>query len=392
MHMPQPFQAVMQTALRPPLIVTEGRGSWLFDDSGRRYLDFVQGWAVNALGHCHPLMVEALTRQAQRLINPSPSFYNGPMLQLANALTERSCLDRVFFCNSGAEANEGAIKLARKWGQLHRDGAYQIVTMQRAFHGRTLATMSASDKAGWERLYEPKVAGFVKVPFDDLAAVEAAVGDQTVAILLEPVQGEAGVWPASDAFLQGVQRLARERGILLVLDEVQTGIGRTGRLFAYEHSGIEPDIVTLGKGLGGGVPLAALLAREGICCFEPGDQGGTFNGNPLMTAMGCAVVEEVSKPEFLKQVRASSAYLRQGLERLSAEHGHGEVRGLGLLLALQLRTQAAHAIVAAAFDRGLLLNAPREHTLRFMPSLIVSRDEIDQMLSLLHAALSSAGS
>jgi acetylornithine/N-succinyldiaminopimelate aminotransferase len=271
------FAAIMPIAPRPEVVFVAGKGSWITDDSGRRYLDFVQGWAVNALGHGHPAIVEALRRQASLIINPSPAFYNRPMIELANRLVAHSAFDRVFFANSGAEANEGAVKLARKWGTLHREGAYKIITFENGFHGRTLAMMAASGKPGWDTLFEPKVPGFPKVPYNDLDAVAAAIDDRTAAVMLEPIQGEAGVIPATERFVLGLRKLTSERRLLLIFDEVQTGMGRTGSLFAYRRFGIEPDIMTLGKGIGGGVPLAALLTTDAVSCFAPGDQGGTFN-------------------------------------------------------------------------------------------------------------------
>jgi acetylornithine/N-succinyldiaminopimelate aminotransferase len=262
--------------------------------------------------------------------------------------------------------------------------------MDHGFHGRTLATMAASGKPAWETLFEPKVSGFTKAPLGDLDAVKRAITPQTVGVMLEPIQGEAGVYPAGDDFLRGLRALTRDEGLLLILDEIQTGIGRTGRLFGFEHAGIEPDIMTLGKGLGGGVPLAALLATDAVACFEYGDQGGTFNGSPLMAAIGSAVVETVARPEFLAAVTATGDYLAQRLRELSAALGHGEVRGRGLLLALALKGLDAGQVARSALDHGLLINAPRPDTLRFMPALNVSRDEIDRMLELLETALRGA--
>ena len=382
--------AIMKVADRPPVVMVEGHGSWLQDEEGKTYLDFVQGWAVNCLGHSPPALVEAIAFQAGRLINCSPAYYNAEMARLARLLVDRSGLGQVFFCNSGAEANEGAIKLARKWGARHRDGAHEIVTMDHGFHGRTLATMAASSKPAWETLFEPKVSGFTKVPLGDLGAVECAITPRTVAVMLEPIQGEAGVDPAGDDFLRALRELTQEAGLLLIFDEIQTGIGRTGRLFAFEHAGIEPDILTLGKGLGGGIPLAALVAADHTCVFDYGDQGGTFNGSPLMTAIGSAVLETVSRPSFLAAVTANGDYLMQRLRDLSAVLGHGEVRGRGLLVALELKGKDAAKVARSAMDRGLLINAPRPDTLRFMPALNVSRDEIDQMLALLEATLNEA--
>jgi len=379
---------IMKVAERPSPVMVRGAGSWLWDRDGKCYLDFVQGWAVNSLGHSPRVVLDALAAQGARLINCSPAYYNEPMARLAALLAEASGLDQVFLCNSGAEANEGAIKLARKWGTLRRDGAFEIITMHGSFHGRTLATMAASGKPGWDELFAPKVPGFRKVPLGDLSAVSDAIGPRTVAVMLEPIQGEAGVFVAADDYLRGLRALTKERGVLLILDEIQTGIGRTGGAFGYQHAGIAPDIVTLGKGLGGGVPLAALVAAGRVSCFEYGDQGGTFNGNPLMAAVGCAVVTTVTQPEFLHAVVANGTYLTDRLRALAAELGHGEVRGRGLLLALALRTPDAKKVAATALDHGLLINAPRPDTLRFMPALTVSRVEIDEMIARLTASLS----
>src|SRR4051794_8366056 len=385
------FEPLMDITARPSVVFVRGDGSFLWDDGGKRYLDFVQGWAVNCLGHSPTIVAEALVKQAKLLLTPSPAFYNAPSLELAKALTDRSCFDRVFFTNSGAEANEGAIKLARKYGALHRKGAYEIITFEGGFHGRTLATMSASGKKAFEPLFEPKVSGFPKAQLNDLASVERAINDKTVAVMLEPIQGEAGVWPASEQFLRDLRELTRARGLLLIVDEIQTGIGRTGKLFHYEHADIEPDIMTLGKGIGGGVPLAALLATKAASCFEHGDQGGTFNGNPLMCAVGSAVLQRVAEPAFLKSVADKGQYVEGELQRISARHGLGEVRGRGLLLALDLKMPIAGSVVTQAFDDGLLLNAPRPDTLRFMPALTVTREEIAMMIEGLDATLARIG-
>ena len=385
--MSAPTDHIMNITERPAPVMVEGAGSWLRDRDGKRYLDFVQGWAVNCLGHSPRVVLDALAAQGAQLMNCSPAYYNEPMAKLATRLAEASGLDQVFLCNSGAEANEGAIKLARKWGARHRNGAFEIITMEHAFHGRTLATMSASGKPGWGTLFEPKVPGFRKVPLGDLDAVARAIDERTVAVMLEPIQGEAGVFEAGDDFLRELRALTRSHDMLLILDEIQTGIGRTGRLFGYEHAGIDPDIMTLGKGLGAGVPLAALLASAGASCFEYGDQGGTFNGNPLMAAVGCAVMEAVDRKEFLETVAANGSYLAERLRALSANLGHGEVRGRGLLLALELRGLDAKRVASTALDHGLLINAPRPDSLRFMPALNVSLDEIDQMMALLRASL-----
>jgi acetylornithine/N-succinyldiaminopimelate aminotransferase len=384
---PNPIDALMDITSRPPVVFVEGRGSWLRDQNGNDYLDFIQGWAVNCLGHCPDAITLAIAAQARRLINCSPSFYNEPMIQLAGLIARHSGLDRTFFANSGAEANEGAIKLARKWGSKHRGGAYKIITFDQGFHGRTLATMAASGKPQWEHLFPPKVEGFVKIPLGDIAQVETAISVDTVAVMLEPIQGEAGVFCADNDFLRDLLALTRRKDLLLILDEIQTGIGRTGKFFAFQHAKIAPDIMTLGKGLGGGIPLAALVAHERVCCFEHGDQGGTFNGNAFATAVGCRVMEEIARPGFLAGVTQTGLYLAGGLEALSRRHQCGGVRGKGLLLGLDLGREIGPQVAALAFARGLLVNSPRPDSLRFMPALTVTRDEIDQMLGILEQVL-----
>jgi acetylornithine/N-succinyldiaminopimelate aminotransferase len=372
-------------------VFVRGEGAHLWDDTGKRYLDFIQGWAVNCLGHAPAVVADAIAAQVKLLITPSPAYYNAASLKLAKALIDASCFDQVFFANSGAEANEGAIKLARKYGARHKGGAFEIITFEGGFHGRTLATMSASGKKAFEPLFEPKVAGFRKARLNDLDSVKALINDNTVAIMLEPIQGEAGVWPAADQFLQALRALTQEHGLLLIFDEIQTGMGRTGKLFHYEHVGIAPDIMTLGKGIGGGVPLAALLATEHASCFEHGDQGGTFNGNPLMCAAGLAVLEEVSQPSFLKSASEAGLYLESELQKLSTRHGLGDVRGRGLLLALDLKLPIGASIVTQAFEAGLLLNSPQPDALRFMPALNVTREEIGAMIEGLDQILTKTG-
>ncbi|WP_144636886.1 acetylornithine transaminase [Bordetella genomosp. 13] len=383
--------ALMEITSRPELVFVRGQGSWLEDHEGKRYLDFVQGWAVNTLGHCAPEMRRALIEQSEKLMNPSPAFYNQPSIDLATRLTGASCFDRVFFANSGAEANEGAIKLARKWGQVRRDGAYKIITMNHGFHGRTLATMSASGKPGWDKMFAPQVEGFPKATLNDLDSVRALIDDKTVAIMLEPVQGEAGVFPATKEFMQGLRKLADEHQMLLIVDEVQTGMGRTGTMFAYQQFDVVPDIMTLAKGIGGGVPLAALLARQEVCVFAHGDQGGTYNGNPLMAAVGVAVYDTLTSPGFMETLAARTKQLSEGLKALSDKWGMKGERGMGLLRALLLDRDDGPAIVEAARDlpEGLLLNAPRANLLRFMPALNVSESEVSRMLEQLDGVIAS---
>lgn len=378
--------ALMEITSRPDLVFVRGQGSWLEDHAGKRYLDFVQGWAVNTLGHSAPEMQKALLDQSKLLMNPSPAFYNLPSIELATRLTGASVFDRVFFANSGGEANEGAIKLARKWGQVNKKGAYKIITMNHGFHGRTLATMSASGKPGWDKMFAPQVEGFPKAEINDLESVRKLIDDQTVAIMLEPVQGEAGVIPATKEFMQGLRKLADEHKLLFIVDEVQTGMGRTGTLFAYQQSDVVPDIMTLAKGIGGGVPLAALLARQEVCVFSHGDQGGTYNGNPLMAAVGVAVFDALAAPGFMESVNARAKQLSEGLLALSAKYGMKGERGMGLLRALVMDRDDGPTIVEAARNlspNGLLLNAPRGNLLRFMPALNVTAEEIDTMLTQL---------
>jgi acetylornithine/N-succinyldiaminopimelate aminotransferase len=388
-----PGQALLTITQRPPAVFAEGQGSWLVDESGRRYLDLVQGWAVNSLGHSPAVVAQALAAQAQRLVNPGPAFHNRPMLELAERLAGLGCFSRVFLASSGAEANEGAVKLARRWGQKMRGGAHEIIGFEDGFHGRTLAMMAASGKPGWSTLYPPMPSGFAKARFNDLRSVEAAITPATVAVMIELVQGEAGVKVADPGFVRELRALTQERQLLLIVDEVQTGIGRCGVAFAHELYGIEPDVMTLAKGLGGGVPLAALLCTERLNCFEPGDQGGTYCGNPLMAAVGLAVVNTVCQADFLARVRQRAQQLSTGLQALVQTHGLLAERGAGLLRALVLPNARAEAVVAAARElqpNGLLLNAPRPTLLRLMPALNISEDEVALALQLLHEALRDA--
>lgn len=378
---------LMPVTPRPDIVFVRGEGSYLFDQQNRRYLDWVQGWAVNCLGHSPDVVVRMLGEQAGKLINPGPAFYNEPAIDLASLLTANSCFDHVFFGSSGAEANEGAIKLARKWGQKRKGGAFEIITFVDGFHGRTLATMSASGKAGWDTIFAPQVAGFPKAILNDVNSVKALINANTVAIMLEPIQGEAGVIPASREFLKELRALCDEYELLLIVDEVQTGCGRTGTLFAYQQYAIEPDIMTLGKGLGGGVPISALLAKKSCSCFDYGDQGGTFCGTPLVTAVGVAVIKTLLSDGFLQESRQTGEQLAAGLLEISKEFNLGEVRGSGALLALELGHNIGAEIVARAREIGLLLNAPRSYCLRFMPALNITLAEVNEGLNLLRQVL-----
>ena len=392
-----PPPGLMHLGPRPPQVFVRGQGAWLWDDAGRRHLDWVQGWAVNTLGHAPAAVADALARQAGTLLQAGPGFYNDRAIALAQRLAALSGLERCFIGTSGAEANEGAIKLARKWGQRHKAGAATVLSFGGSFHGRTLATMAASGKPGFARLFAPAVPGFRHLPFNRLDGLAAALAEPDVcAVIVEPVQGEAGVVEAAPGFLPALRALCDAHRVLLVADEVQTGIGRCGTLFAHTQWDVQPDIVTLGKGLGGGVPVGAVLAREAVCCLEPGDQGGTYHGNALACAAALAVLDAVTAPGFLDQVQAAGEQLAAGLVRLAARHGlggPGAVHGRGLLRALQLPPGLASGLLAdaarapAGGGDGLLVNPAQPQRLRLMPALNTRADEVEHGLALLDAAL-----
>jgi acetylornithine/N-succinyldiaminopimelate aminotransferase len=378
---------LMHVSDKPPVVMERGEGVELWDVEGRRYLDLIAGWAVNLLGHSPPAVAAALAAQAARLVNASPSYWNRPQIELAERLTAATGMDKVWFGSSGAEANEGAIKLARKWGAVRKGGASEIVTTVNAFHGRTLATMAASGKAGWHDLFPPRVPGFVQVPFDDLDAVTAAVGERTAAVMVELVQGEAGAIVASPAYVRGLRALCDARRVLLVVDEVQTGYGRTGAFLASQRYGIRPDVVTLAKGIGAGFPLAALLARDEACVFEAGDQGGTYSGQPLAMAVGLAVLDEVERRDLPGRAARVGAYLQDGLRRLGAKGLLRDVRGAGLLVAFDPIRRPGPEVAAAALARGLLVNAPRPSAIRLMPPLVLEERHVDEALVILEQVL-----
>jgi len=380
---------LMNITPRPAAIMARGAASMLWDEAGRAYLDFLQGWAVNSLGHCPPEVTQALTSQAQTLITPSPALHNRPQMQLAELLCRQTKMASAHFCNSGAEANEAAIKLARRWGRKHKDGAFTIVSTDNAFHGRTLATMAASGKPGWEVMFPPKPDGFIKVPYADLDAMRQRIDADVVAIMVEPIQGEGGVVVPPSGYLQALRALCDEFDLLLICDEIQTGVGRTGTYLACEHEGVAADIVTLGKGLGGGIPIGAVLANERVGQFDYGEQGGTFNGNPLVTAVAATVHGLIAQPQFLNEVTRLGTRLQNCLTRLGQTYGALEVRGRGLLWAMVLPSDVANQVVEAAFDAGLLINAARPNVLRFMPSLRVQDAELDEFASRLAHALDS---
>lgn len=364
-----------------------GEGMYLWDTDGKAYLDFVGGWAVTSLGHSPAVLREALQRQASILVNTSPGYYNKPMIEFASLLTDISCFDRVFFASSGAEANESAVKLARKYGSLYRGGAYEIITVRGGFHGRTLAMMAATGKPSWEKLFAPKAPGFKHVPLNDIEACKQAISRDTCAIMLEPVQGEGGVYAAAPDYLRQLRELCDEHGLLLILDEIQTGLGRTGKLFAYEHYGVQPDIMTLAKGIGGGFPLSAMLAKESLNLFEPGDQGGTYTGQPLAMAAGYAVVSEIIKRKLSQNAEIQGNYTTARLHQIGGRYGLEHIRGKGLLIAFDLPEARGAELVSECMKEGVLINSPSPRTIRLMPALIVTREDIDKMIELLTLVL-----
>ncbi|MEX2229805.1 MAG: acetylornithine transaminase [Dehalococcoidia bacterium] len=382
----------MQAARRVPVTLVRGAGTRVWDDTGKSYLDFVAGIATTSLGHAHPGLADVIAKQAHTLIHVSNIYFSEPQIELAELLVGHSCLDRVFFSNSGAEANEAAIKLARKWGRQHRDGAYEIIATNNGFHGRTMATISASGTPRYREPFAPTVPGFVFVDFNDLDAVRAATTARTAAVMVEPLQGEGGVNVADPGYLPGLRAWCDEQGMLLVLDEVQTGCGRTGTLWAYEQAGIEPDIMTLAKGIAGGVPLGATLAKEHACVFEPGDHGSTFGGNPLATAAGAYVLHQLIDTDLLANVRERGEQLSRRLKGLEDRSPlvAGE-RGAGLLRGLELTQDVAGDVVARAVAAGLLLNPVRPNVVRFMPPLNVSAAEIDEAVDIVERVLQDVG-
>ena len=380
----------MTTVERVPLTIVRGWGAQVWDENGRKYLDFVGGWAVNSLGHCHPVVTKAVTEQANILIQASNQFYTIPQIRLAELLVQNSCLDKVFFCNSGAEANEGAVKLARRYGQRYLDGAYEVIATIGSFHGRTLAMVAATGQAKFQQLYIPLPTGFVNVEYNNIEAIKSATTNQTCAVMVEPVQGEGGVNLPDDSYLTAIRAWCDQKGILLILDEIQTGIGRTGTLFAYEQYGVEPDIMTLAKGLASGVPIGALLAKDRVAVFTPGEHGSTFGGNPLACAAGYATVKFVIDSDIAGKAKVVGQYLIDGLEGLKQKFQFiTDVRGCGLLVAMEFSSDIAQSLVMACLDRGLLVNRLKPNALRFMPPLIIGTEEVDEALGILDSALSS---
>jgi len=380
----------MKTVERLPITLVRGQGARVWDEDGREYLDFVAGWAVNSLGHCPPSVVEAVGEQAHTLIQTSNQFYTIPQIQLAEILVQHSCLNKVFFCNSGAEANEGAVKLARRYGKRYLDGAYEVITTMSSFHGRTLAMVAATGQPKHQQPYVPLPAGFVNVEYNSIEVIKEATSNKTCAIMLEPLQGEGGVNLVSDNYLTAVRDWCDQNGILLILDEIQTGVGRTGTLFAYEQYSIEPDIMTLAKGLASGMPIGAILAKDRASVFTPGEHGSTFGGNPVACAAGYATLKFIIENDVAGNAKRVGEYFMTGLEKLRQKFQFiTEVRGRGLLIAIEFSRDIANSVVKACLDRGLLVNRVKPSALRFMPPLIIGNGEIDKALGILNEALSS---
>jgi acetylornithine/N-succinyldiaminopimelate aminotransferase len=374
----------MSTFKRMPLTIVKGKGLYVWDDYGKRYLDFVGGWAVDCLGHCPPVLVKAIKNQAETLIQTSNQFYTMPQIELADILVSNSCLDKVFFCNSGAEANEGAVKLARRYGKLKLNGAYQIISAESSFHGRTLAMVAATGQSKFQQPYIPLPDGFINVEYDNVEAIKFATNSKTCAVILEPVQGEGGVNIPHQDYLSEVKKWCEDNGILLILDEIQTGIGRLGTMFGYQLFNVEPDIMTLAKGLGGGVPIGAILAKSHAAVFTTGEHGSTYGGNPLCCAAGSAVLQYIISHDIVVQAQKSGDYLMLQLKNLQKQYtAIKQVRGLGLLIALVMNSNIADKLALDCLERGFLVNAVKPDILRFMPPLVVKNSEIDQAIDIL---------
>ena len=370
---------LMQTGRRLPVTFVRGRGCLLYDDAGREYLDLVAGIAVNLLGHAHPEVVAAVTKQSAELIHTSNLYFTQPQVELARRLVDLSFPSRVFFCNSGAEANEAAIKLARKWGTRNRDGAFEIITTTGSFHGRTLATVTAGGQHKYSDPFQPLPDGFVHVAYNDAEAIEAATTEKTVAVMLEPVMGEIGVIPAAAGYLERVRVWCDRKNLLLILDEVQTGLGRTGRWFAHQHASIAPDVMTLAKGLGGGLPIGACLANPRADVFEPGDHGSTFGGNPLACSAATAVLHVIERDGLVGHAAEMGDLLRSTLGDIGAK----DVRGVGLMQAFEFEEPKAKPFQNACLEAGLIVNAVDDHSVRLVPPLIIGANEIDRAQSVM---------
>ncbi len=384
----------MSTVERAPLTIVKGEGSYVWDESGRKYLDFVAGWAVNSLGHCHPAVIEAVRHQVGELIQTSNHYYTIPQLQLAELLVENSSLDKIFLCNSGAEASEGAVKLARRYGKLHLKGAYEVITTTGSFHGRTLAMVSASGQLKYQTPYTPLPSGFINVEYNSIEAIKQATTPTVCAVMLEPVQGEGGVNVPSPGYLKEVRRWCDESGIVLILDEIQTGIGRTGALFAHQLYDVEPDIMSLAKGLGGGLPIGAIMAKDKFSVFTAGEHGSTFGGNPVTCSAAYATLKFIIDNNVPRNAYDMGLHLIERLKRLKEKRPAliTDIRGKGLLIAIQFSQDIAKALSRKCLESGLLVNDVKPNALRLMPALNITSQEIDEAVDMLDMALSRLGS
>ena len=381
---------IMNTYSRFPLVLEKGDGLYVYDENGKRYLDFVAGIAVNTLGHGYPALVSAIAEQASKMIHVSNLYWTKSQIALAEKLVQNSCFDKAFFCNSGAEAIEGALKLARKYAEKHHPGRYEIISMESSFHGRTFGAVTATGQPKYQQGLDPLLPGIKHVPFNNFAALEAVVNEKTAAILLEPIQSEGGIIPGKKEYLQKVRELCDAKDIVLIYDEVQCGMGRTGHLFAYEYYDVKPDVMALAKGIAGGVPMGALLATDKVAIgFAPGDHASTFGGNPLASAAACTVIDELFNKNILENVRQQGAYLTQKLMELKAKCSViTDVRGVGLLQGIELNIEAA-TVIARCLEKGLLLVGAGPNVIRFVPALIVDKAEIDFCVHLLEDVLTA---
>ncbi len=379
----------MTTYARQPVCFVRGEGMKLWDENGKEYLDFLAGISVVGLGHSHPGVCQAVCNQALKLTHVSNLFYTQPQARVAQLLVENSFADRVFFCNSGAEANEGALKLSRLWGKKHLNGAYGVITMLGSFHGRTMKTLTATGQDKVKKGFEPLVPGFSHVPFGDLDALDKAWDDNTCAVMLEPVLGEGGVVVPPPDYLAGVRRLCSERGALLIFDEIQTGLGRTGRLFAHQYAGVSPDIMTLAKSLANGLPAGAVCASQEVAAlFTPGTHGTTFGAGPVVMEAARVVLETLTAPGFLERTEGTGIYFREQLKGLAQSHPDkiAQVRGVGLMLGLELKGPGA-PLVSRLLERGFVTNCTQDTVLRFLPPLIVMQEHIDALVDALDQEL-----
>ena len=384
-------QYYMFLVRRQPMVIERGEGTRVWDTDGKEYLDFTSGWAVNNIGHSNPVMAEAISNQAKTLLQTSNQFYTIPQLKLAEILVENSCLDKIFICNSGAEANEGAIKLAKKYGKKNKDGAHEIITALNSFHGRTMMNVAATGQPHYQELFTPIPTGFTHVEYNDIEAIKKATTKNTVAVMLEPVQGEGGVNVQSENYLSDVRAWCDQNDMLLILDEVQTGFGRLGSLFGYQQFNIEPDIMTLAKGLGGGVPIGAFLAKNSACAFEPGDHGSTFGGNALTTAAAHASCKYIIDNDIPSEAKIKGDHLQAGLLKLMDSISIiTDVRGMGLLWAVEFADEITPKVIENANNLGLLMNPTRPNLIRLMPPLTVSINELDEALNRLESAIQMA--